>query len=264
MRTLRTHPCTFSKDKGLELSAPRSWEELTQAQLRYVFFLQSRFAEPVVVKTYLLLRLCGLKVRRKVAGGAVCTFKSDGDGKARTIYITVWQLQSLLHQFDYIDTYEGMGVRLDGIQGFHAVDVNLHGLCFIDYLNCEGAWQRFLLTQDARHTDRLASLLYRDSKGGEADGLHLSPTEQVAVMAWYGYVKGVFARFFPHLFKPSTGGGKLDGHAILSMQNAQLRALTDGDVTKEKEVEGLDCWRCLTELNEKAREAAEFNSKYGK
>ena len=46
--------------------------------------------------------------------------------------------------------------------------------------------------------------------------------------------------------------------------NAQIRALTGGDITKEKEVMSMDCWRALTELNEKAREQQEFNQKYGR
>ena len=48
------------------------------------------------------------------------------------------------------------------------------------------------------------------------------------------------------------------------MANVQLRALTQGDVTKEEMIKNMDCWRALTELNEKAREAAEFETKYGK
>ena len=40
--------------------------------------------------------------------------------------------------------------------------------------------------------------------------------------------------------------------------NAQVRALTDGDVTKEQQVFDTDCWRALTELDQKAREAEEY------
>lgn len=38
----------------------------------------------------------------------------------------------------------------------------------------------------------------------------------------------------------------------------KLRALTGGDLTKEKEVLSLNCWRALTELDAKAREAEEL------
>ena len=45
---------------------------------------------------------------------------------------------------------------------------------------------------------------------------------------------------------------------FIELYNVQLRALTDGDVTKEKEVLRLECWRALTELEAKAREAEEL------
>ena len=44
--------------------------------------------------------------------------------------------------------------------------------------------------------------------------------------------------------------------------NAQIRALTKGDVTKEKDVLALDTWRALTELDALAKEYEEFNRKY--
>ena len=45
---------------------------------------------------------------------------------------------------------------------------------------------------------------------------------------------------------------------MLDAVNAQTRALTGGDITKEREVWKLDVWRALTELDAKAREADEF------
>ena len=46
--------------------------------------------------------------------------------------------------------------------------------------------------------------------------------------------------------------------------NAQIRALTGGDITKEKQIEKSDVWRALTELDAKAREAEELNDKLKK
>ena len=50
----------------------------------------------------------------------------------------------------------------------------------------------------------------------------------------------------------------------LEQMNAQIRALTDGDITKEDAVFERDCWRALTELDAKALEAEEFRKKYPK
>ena len=41
--------------------------------------------------------------------------------------------------------------------------------------------------------------------------------------------------------------------------NTQIRALTGGDITKEREVLCMDCWRALTELDAKAKDYEELN-----
>ena len=43
-----------------------------------------------------------------------------------------------------------------------------------------------------------------------------------------------------------------------------IRALTKGDITKEREILALDTRRALTELDAQAREYQEFNSKFPK
>jgi len=258
MRTLRTPHCSYSTAEGLTLYAPKSWKELTQEQLRYVFFLLSTFPEKTVVKTYMFLRFTGLEVEKSIAGGVRCRLM--GDKRGRKINIATWQIQSLLHQFDYIDTYDGMGVRLESIQGYHAVDALLHGLPFADYLNCEAIYQTFLQTKDETRIDALARILYRDNEDNAPERLVLTPTERTGTFIWYTSAKMAMAKAFPHFFKPSEGETTPQ---LMEMMNAQIRALTEGDVTKEEKVEELDCWRCLTELDAKAREAAEFERKYG-
>lgn len=140
---------------------------MTQEQLRYVFFLLTTFPDPVVVKTYIFLRFTGLEVLKKVSGGVRCALMSDGH--RREFNIATWQIQSLLHQFDYIDSYDGMGVRLERIQRYHAVDALLHGLPFVDYLNCEIIYQGFLQTKDEKRMDALARILYRDDDDNAPD-----------------------------------------------------------------------------------------------
>lgn len=260
MRTLRTPGCSYSKDKGLELYAPRSWKEMTQDQLWYVFFLLSRFQTLEEVKTYMFLRFTGIEVVRKNPGGALCYLKNEGKRRKNYFELKTWQIQSLIHQFDYIDTYESMGVRLERIQGFHAVDVKLRDVAFIDYLNMERHYQMFLTTREPIHLDRLAGLLYR-TEDGNAAALSLDETERTALFFWFNYIKDLFGKMFPHFFRPAHG--ETVGNNFLQMANAQIRALTDGDVTKEKLVEQTPCLRALTELNEKARETADFNRKYG-
>ena len=82
----------------------------------------------------------------------------------------------------------------------------------------------------------------------------------------------MFARQFKHFFKPISNAGDADGNMfeqtksqyeiLYEAVNSQIRALTKGDVTKEKEVLAIDTWRALTELDALAKEYDEFNKKY--
>ena len=44
------------------------------------------------------------------------------------------------------------------------------------------------------------------------------------------------------------------GEVLRTAMNAQIRALTGGDITKEEAVLSMDTWRALTELDAKAKE----------
>ena len=50
----------------------------------------------------------------------------------------------------------------------------------------------------------------------------------------------------------------------MDANDAQIRALTGGDVTKEAQVLQMQCWRCFAELNAKARESEELKKLYKK
>ena len=260
-RILRSPGCTFSKEKGLILYAPQAWRELSQDQLRYVFGLLGTFSDLTQIKTFMFMRFCGIHVQKWTSKGVFC-FMRGRFGRRQFFDISANQVQSLIHQFDFIDSFDNLNVRLDCIQGYRAVDVNLHGVSFMDYLSAETAFQIYLSAKKPETLDALARILYRKRNGDAPKRLKLDVAERTGVFAWYCYVKAEFARQFPSFFRPA--GGEPTKWDLLKMANVQLRALTQGDVTKEEMIKNMDCWRALTELNEKAREAAEFEAKYGK
>ena len=77
----------------------------------------------------------------------------------------------------------------------------------------------------------------------------------------------MFARRFPDFFQPATanaenllGNSPNIGKQLQESMDAQIRALTKGDITKEKEILSLDTWRALTELNAQAKEYKQINA----
>lgn len=92
------------------------------------------------------------------------------------------------------------------------------------------------------------------------------PYERISIFYWFAALKDTFSRKFSDFFQPisaATGGNLLGSSApsVEDAMNAQIRALTKGDITKEKEVLALDTHRALTELNAQAREYKELNAK---
>lgn len=275
-RTARTAQATSSTDKksrtvNISFTAPTSWRELSQEQLRIVFDLMAIEQESTAIKTYMLIYFCGLHVIRHTHFG--WKFWTMVDGRKRVIYIKTSEMQSFIHQFDFIDQLEDMDCRLDAVCGLHAADALLQqGVTFNEYLHAEKYYQLFVETKDMEYIDNLAQWLYHDSHGraagyGDAVDDHgkpvedvtLTPGERVGTLLWFVHVKQVMARSFPHFFKKTVvEDGEPEPVNFIELYNIQLRALTGGDVTKEDTVLNLACWRALTELDAKAREAEEL------
>lgn len=275
-RTRKTAQASSSTDNEkktvtINLSAPTSWQELSQEQLLIVFDLLAIEREPTAIKTYMLIYFCHLHVIKKTRYG--WKFWTMVDGEKRVIYIRTSEMQSFIHQFDFIDQLEDMDCRLDAVCGLHAADALLQqGVSFGEYLYAEKYYQNFIASKDMEWLDNVAMWLYRDKNGraagyGDAiddngnkvDDVTLTPAERIGTMLWYAHIKHVMADAFPHFFKKTTiEDGEPERVNFIELYNVQLRALTGGDATKEKEVLALDCWRALTELDAKAREAEEL------
>ncbi len=265
----KTAPSTLSADGVLHLTCPRSWREMTQEQLRYALHvIGCGLYSSVEGRTLMLLRFTGIEVKEKTPYGWACSVpvgSSDGKRSRRHhFFLQSWQVQDMIKQPEYVDSYETMNVRLESIQGFKAVDALLHGVRFHDYLQMEKHYQGYLASKEAKYALGLARLLYPVGRFAASVGIvSLDAAELTGCLMWYSYVKKQFSRFFPHFFRPAaTEAGTSPSGSWLDQMNAQIRALTDGDITKEQAVFDKDCWRALTELDAKAREAEEFRRKY--
>lgn len=248
-------------DNVLNFPLPGSWEQLTQEQLRYVFFVLSRFTSSAEAKTCILVRLAGIEVIREKRDGWLCRAYPE-QGHEVVFFIETWQMQSFIRQLDFLDTPPSKPTYIDSVEGFGAVNGFLRGVPFKDYLMLENHYQGYLQTKDERRLLRISELLYVNDYGRHPYENVITPEVRLSSFLWMVSVKQSFRHFFPYLFRPAEGDG--GDYSPLAAMNAQIRALTGGDVTKEREVMSMDCWRALTELNEKAREKQEFDQKYGR
>ena len=280
-RTLRTHRPTFLADGSIDLYAPTEWRKMTQEQLRYVLTLLSLFDDMTTVKTYMLFRLGGIRVEgetvrvtREQPKSFRCWIRTAWWKPRRWFTLETWQIESFIRQFDFIDPFDGMDVRLERIRGCRAVDDILDHYPFGDYLMAEQYYQLAVSSGKPEMIERLATFLYlRTKRHGvlwlkkkevHPTRLSLSPAEQMGTLRWFAHVKSVFAERWPNFFRRVDADIEEMDIDLMGAMDAQIRALTGGDITKETVIKQLPCWRALTELNEKAREAKEFHEKYDK
>ena len=240
----------------VDFCLPTGWAELTQKQLKFVYSLIAADYSLDEVKTLALLKWNGCKVISRDNGGFVLQ-------RGKTVFsVKPIQIAEATQSLDWLAELPPYPVRLFRIGRRQAVAADFQGVPFESYIIVENLYQGFLTTRNEEMLDEIGAVLYPGVK-------HLSAAERINVFYWVASLKQMLARQFPDFFQPmpESGGNLLGGSPNIGAQlqecmDAQIRALTKGDITKESEILSLDTWRALTELNAQAREYRQINSKY--
>ena len=244
----------------INIKMPTSWAELDDNQLYYVYNLLADNLSGTQIKTYCLFLWGRMKVVCRYGEGYLIR-----RGKAEA-YVTAAVVYNALHALDFIDRLPDEPVRIGKVKGHAAVDAELQGVAFERYLFVENLYQGYLHSQQHTLLTQMGEFLY------DTDGLVLNQAEKMNVFYWWTSLKAYFSKQFPHFLQPSHDDGDLLGgdssqslsRKLQDSMNAQIRALTKGDITKERDILNMDTWRALTELDALAREYEEITRKYGK
>ena len=232
----------------IDLSIPKSWQELPDKELRYVFRLLNGSFTITQVKARCLLRWAGMRVLRQEGALFVVRYKKQ------VFPISALQITEAISNLEWLGDFPSVPVRLSRI-GFHrAVRADLQNVTFEDFLTLDNLYQGYLQTQKADLLHDMALILY------QARFIRLTKVEATCIFYWFTSVKRYFASLFTNFFSSATDG-EVFSPSYKQLQdnvNTQIRALTGGDITKEREVLQMDCWRALTELDAKAKDYDEL------
>ncbi len=239
---------------SINFIVPQSWHELSDKQLRYVYQLIASEYATDEIKTLCLLQWSGTKVIGRQESGSYLLKK----GKI-LFEVTPLTLAELLPHLEWLGSLPTVPVRISKINRQHALPADFSEVPFETFIICDNLYQGYLQTQNDELLDQLGATLYGKS-------MTFKPYERINIFYWFAALKDTFSRKFPDFFQPidTATGGNLLGSSVASVEdamNAQIRALTKGDITKEAEVLALDTHRALTELNAQAREYKELNVK---
>lgn len=264
MKTRKTTRAIFSDNPPtINVSLPKAWHELSQDELLGVYQILSSSQKSGIAYVYFRLfrYFSNAKVIKDGLESFLLRFAIRHGKKKRRVScrVTPYQLEELIVEpLSFILNPGHVPVRLDRWHGSEAVDAQLHGVPFSTYLQIENLYQGYISNQnnsDAFYS--LAEFLYPGLKKK-----HVTDVFVFGVLQWVVQIKQLFAQMWPNFFKPVSGD--VDTPSMLEIMNNEIRALTGGDVTKEQEIFDTDCWRALTELNFKAKEAEELNSQLSK
>ena len=253
--------------QNVDLKIPVSWAEITPDQLRYLAKLFLLYSTQVKAKflAYALIRFSGLKVIGKKGSGYLVRGR---DSKKFTL--TSRQVMNAMKRLDWLlSTVEEIR-PLPRIMWTLCCHRRMYNTPFIQFLTAENFFMAYEQTRDMKYLRYLAATIYRNPgqrfnekkvKRRSWKYSFVKDSTLFTIFLWYGGFRWYVAKECPHVFGRggSSGGMKVKEHIM-----AMIRGLTEGDVTKAREVEKVDTWDALYELDAKAKHSEELQRKIKK
>ena len=256
---------------SLNLISPTSWSELTQEQLTYLLKTIAVVNRSCLGHAFRSKEDFNAQVTAQVAirclfhWNCVRVITPYADGwllahEGNEYLVSSGELAAAATMMSWMSRLPEEPVRLETIDGATAVSADIEDdLSFDDYLACEACWQVWQTTQADSLLRDMAVILYRK------EDITLKDFESLSIFYWWAGLKAMLSRRYPNFLQASpveSAVPHVDELTLRRSMDSQIRALTKGDITKEKTILSLPAVRALTELDALAREYEELNRKY--
>lgn len=254
----------------LNFTAPKAWEELSQEQLDFLLRTISKVNRVNINRPFRSIDDFSAQIAAQVA--VYCLFRWNGV-RVVTPYSDSWlvahegkeylisaaDLAAATAALAWVSELPPSPVRLAHIDNADAVDAELDdSFTFDDWLSCEALWQGYQVVKSDKFLQQMAEVLYRKP------GINLAEHESLSIFYWWAGLKNLCNRLYPNFFQPVDTGSAVvpDRDMLRRNMDAQIRALTKGDITKESLILAMPAHRALTELDALAKEYDDLNRKY--
>lgn len=243
---------------NIELTAPSNFSEMTEKELRYLCSLLVAGQSETQIHVKCFIRFTGIKIITRYDG--IYWFAKP---KLKGLFkLTDEEVADFASRFRFLTS------RYNGIAPFHKIgrakpmDKLLRNTTFAMYFEAENHYQAYIFKKDKKYLLKLLAVLY--SKPEKWMDHHATAVDSMMCLLWFMGIKEYFARKWKYLFKREDAEATDDNPIPPNMYQIitnQVRMLTDGDITKNKQVLGSPTWDALTELNNKCREYEQLKNK---
>ena len=252
--------------RKVDLTVPRRWEELSEKQLLFVssLYLQGLTRNAFLTKAFICLS--GLRILPGRFGGdrdnPVYLFKKKGE---KAFPLSMGEILDFCRECEFL-----LQERLDFnplpvLAGRKARNSLMYDACFGEFISAIVYYNQFKDPATDRHfLDKLCAVMYpagtwdpEDLREEDFESLPLHVC--YTAFLWFGSIMNRVANECPELFRQAVD----DTEPVSLRENihAMYNLVTEHDITKEKEVAGIEMWRVLYDMNEKAGRIKEMNEK---
>ncbi len=242
------------------VTVPESWEKVKFSQFRDICKLFAADISATTFDSLLFLKLAGIRV---------IGFDSAEDESSSFCIVNI------RGKFHMIGKDVG-GFAVECVQWVHsvapmkavaafmpsvhksAIDPKMSGSSFGEFLAADNVYSGYVATGRADLADRLVRVAWPKLR-------KIRPWHRPAAVIWFSSLKNYLADSFQDLYSEADSSDIFAGNhnspaAVKEAVNAQIRALTKGDITVEKEVLAAPLYRALTELDQLAKEYKELKN----
>lgn len=236
-------PTPHSSSHSIKLQVPTAWHALTDQQLHHIARLQTN---PQLTPTHRrLLFLLSL-------------LPTSHSRPLQLLSLDPSQIADALPLLDFIEQPPTTPRRPLHLypSSPSALPADLLGVPFSTYLQIENYYRAIIDTDNPEAYQMAAALLYPSTqKKHTAAPPPLNPSQRYIILLWLVSLHTHLADLFPDLFQPSNPHAAPP--SARDIMTAEIRTLTQGDVTRTPAVLQTETHTALTELNYRAQEARE-------
>jgi hypothetical protein len=217
----------------IDISLPRSWAELTPAQLRLIACeFQKPYSQEQLL-THIFLKLTGWRIKKRQGNSYVVyriTDKLSFTCKINNIIPVIESLTWITSGFDTLSFSPSIGK-------LKSPNKLLYSTSLEQFLMAQNVFSAYSAKPDSSLLLQLVSIYW-------GSGAEIKPVDMYSALIWFAGVKTWLQRKYPYVFS-SSGAASDPADSILEL----LEVLNAGDVTKNETILRTHVHEVLYHLN---------------